>query len=103
MAKEIHVLRVIWPGHTPNRLTALADTIYLEASDLLGTDGPIKLETADRIGLSVEGLRSQSVASRYRSIVGRLRADVEKISSGQVESIGAHRAISLRLLDGRRI
>jgi hypothetical protein len=52
--------------------------------------------------LSVEGLRSRSVASRYRSIVGRLRADVEKIS-GEVEGIGAHRAISLRLLDGRRI
>ena len=28
-AKEIHVLRVVWPDHEPNKMTDLAETIYL--------------------------------------------------------------------------
>jgi hypothetical protein len=36
------------------------------------------------------------------SVTGRLRADVEKIG-GKVEGIGTHRAISIRLLDDRKI
>jgi hypothetical protein len=35
-AKEIHVLRVVWPEHTPNKQTDLAETIYLGPGDLTG-------------------------------------------------------------------
>jgi len=101
-AKEIHVLRVVWPDHQPNKLTDLAETVYLDADDLKGPNGPILLETAESIVLKVERLRSRSIASRYMSITGRLRADVEKIGAS-VEGIGAHRAIAVRLLDDRRI
>lgn len=101
-AKEIHVLRVVWPDHTPSKLTDLAETIYLEQAELQGTDGPIVAETADSIVLAVERLRSRSIAARYMSITGRLRADVEKIGA-KIEGIGAHRAIAIRLLDERRI
>lgn len=101
-AKEIHVLRVVWPDHQPNKMTDLAETVYLEVADLGGPSGPILPEIADAIALKVERLRSRSIASRYMSITGRLRADVEKIGAS-VEGIGAHRAIAIRLLDNRRI
>lgn len=101
-AKEIHVLRVVWPEHKPSKFTDLAETIYLNRADLAGADGPIIEKTADNIVLAVEGLRSRSIASRYMSITGRLRAEVEKIGA-TIEGIGAHRAISVRLLDDRKI
>src|SRR3546814_3825380 len=96
------LLRVIWPEHTPNKLTDLAETIYLDPKELEGPDGPIVAQTADTIVLEVERLRSRSIASRYMSITGKLRADVEKIGAS-VAGIGAHRAVAVRLLDGEKI
>lgn len=101
-AKEIQVLRVIWPEHKPNKLTDLSETIYLQTADLEGSDGPLAESTADTIVLRVERLRSRSIAARYMAITGKLRADVEKIGAS-IEGIGAHRAIAVRLLDDRRI
>jgi hypothetical protein len=101
-AKEIHVLRVVWPDHTPNKLTDMAETRYLTKSDLDGSDGPIAQDAASAIVLAVEHIRSRSIASRYMSITGKFRAEVEKIGA-TLEGIGAHRAISVRLLDDRRI
>src|SRR3546814_6954015 len=63
---------------------------------------PIVAKTADAIVLEVERLRSRSIASRYMSITGKLRADVEKIGAS-VEGVGAHRAVAVRLLDGEKI
>jgi hypothetical protein len=99
-AKEIHVLRIVWPEHTPNRQTEMAETIYLNASDLVASDGPIIQELADRIVLAVERLRSKSIASRYMSITGRLRADINLIGAS-IAGIGSHRAIAIRLEDQR--
>jgi hypothetical protein len=101
-AKEIHVLRVVWPDHTPNRATDLAETIYLDPNELIGVDGPIADRKVEQIVLAVESLRSRSVASRYMSITGKLRAEVERVG-GEVTGIGAHRAITIRLDDGRTI
>ncbi|MGN6065377.1 toll/interleukin-1 receptor domain-containing protein [Brevundimonas diminuta] len=101
-AKDIQVLRVIWPGHTPSRMTDLSETVHLEAVELKDPDGPIEEHKADEIVLKVERLRSRSLAARYMAITGKLRADVEKIG-GRVESVGAHRAISVRLLDNQRL
>ena len=97
-AKEIHVLRVVWPDHTPTKHTDFAETIYLDRAELSGADGPIVDEVADEMVLAIESLRSRSIASRYMSITGKLRAEVEKIG-GALEGVGAHRAISLRLPD----
>jgi hypothetical protein len=33
-AKEIHILRVVWPDHEPNKQTEWAETIYLDSADL---------------------------------------------------------------------
>jgi hypothetical protein len=101
-AKDIQVLRVIWPAHTPNKLTDLAETIYLETTELAGPDGPIAALAVEEIALRVERLRSRSIAARYMAITGKLRADVEKIGAS-IEGIGAHRAIAVRLLDDRRV
>lgn len=101
-AKDIQVLRVIWPEHTPNKLTDMAETVYLDAGELEGPDGPIRDVVAETIVLEVERLRSRSIAARYMSITGKLRADVEKIGAS-IEGVGAHRAIAVRLLDDRRV
>lgn len=99
-AKDIHVLRVIWPEHKPTKLTDLAETVYLDAAELEGPTGPIIAASAEAIALRVERLRSQSIAARYMSITGKLRADVEKVG-GTVEGIGRHRAIAVRLFGDR--
>lgn len=101
-AKDIQVLRVVWPDHTPSRMTDLSETFHLERADLEDADGPISEPKIGEIVLRVERLRSRGVAARYMAITGKLRADVVKIG-GTVEAIGAHRAISVRLNDDRRI
>jgi hypothetical protein len=101
-AKQIDVLRVVWPDHRPSVTTDGSQTIYLDQADLNAKDGPIAQQMADRIVLEVEKLRSRSIASRYMAITGNLRAQVDGIL-GIVEGIGAHRAISIRLVNGRRV
>lgn len=101
-AKEIHVLRVVWPDHSPTTHTDFAETIYLDRAELSGGDGPIVDGVADQIVLAIESLRSRSIASRYMSITGKLRAEVERIG-GALEGVGAHRAISLRLPDNSKL
>ena len=101
-AKEIHVLRVIWPNHEPNKMTDLSETIYLSSEDLENDIGPLTIGKIDEIALKVEIIRSRSIAARYRSITGRLRADVERIGAS-FEGVGAHRAIAIRLFDDRKI
>ncbi|HEX8443526.1 MAG TPA: toll/interleukin-1 receptor domain-containing protein [Allosphingosinicella sp.] len=101
-AKEIQVLRVIWPEHEPTKLTDLAETVYLDAAELQGPTGPIVAATAETIASRVERLRSRSIAARYMSITGKLRADVAKIG-GRIEGIGRHRAIAVRLFDDRTV
>ena len=101
-AKEIHVLRVVWPNHEPNKMTDLAETIYLEKEDLQEESGPVTSEKIGEIVLRVESVRSRSIAARYMSITGRLRADVERIGA-KFEGIGAHRAIAIKLVDDRTI
>lgn len=101
-AKDIQVLRVIWPDHTPSRMTELSETVHLDAAELKDPDGPIEEHKVDEIILKVERLRSRSLAARYMAITGKLRADVQKIG-GQVESVGAHRAISVLLPDNQRL
>lgn len=101
-AKEIHVLRIVWPDHTPTKQTDFAETIYLDRAELSGCDGPIVDEVASQIVLAIESLRSRSIASRYMSITGKLRAEVEKIG-GELYGVGAHRAIALRLPDNTKL
>lgn len=101
-AKEIHVLRVVWPNHEPNKMADLSETIYLDNEDLENDSGPLTIEKIEEISLKVESVRSRSIAARYMSITGRLRADVERIGA-RFEGVGAHRAIAIRLIDDRKL
>lgn len=101
-AKDIQVLRIVWPGHTPSRMMELSETIYLKAEHLAVPDGIIASGMANTIVASVEHLRSRSIAARYLSITGKFKADVEKIGA-TVEGVGAFRAIAVRLCDDKRI
>jgi len=101
-ATDIQVLRVVWPEHIPNKLTDMAETIYLDPGELKGAEGPIDDAVAEKIVLEVERLRSRSIAARYMAITGKLRADAAKIGAS-VEGIGAHRAVALNLVDGTKV
>ncbi|MFM2597712.1 toll/interleukin-1 receptor domain-containing protein [Vibrio fortis] len=101
-AKEIHVLRVVWPNHIPNKMADLSETIYLDDEDLENDSGPLTNKIIDEIALRVESIRSRSIAARYMSITGRLRAEVERIGAS-FEGVGAHRAIAIRLIDDRKL
>lgn len=99
-ATGIHVLQIVWPHHTRNAQTDLAETIFLEDHELGGDDGPIIDKTIDQIVRAVENLRSRSVAARMMSIVGKLKADVVAIG-GKVGAVGAHRAVPITLPHGK--
>ena len=88
--------------HLTSKLTEFAKTIYLNSNDLPDPEGFICDNKAKEIALSVERLRSRSVASRYLSIIGRLRAEVQKFGA-TIEGVGTHRAISVRLPDDHLI
>jgi hypothetical protein len=102
LAKEIHVLQVVWPGHVPARRSQYAEALQLESDDLVTPVGPLSDVAVDRIRLAVERLRSRSIAARHMSITGKLKAEAEGIGA-IVEGVGAHRAISVVLPNGRRV
>jgi hypothetical protein len=101
-AKEIHILRIVWPDHKPTRKTDVGQAIFLEKKELLGPDGPIAEPTIDQITLAIEVLRSNSIAARYLSITGKLRAEAKKVDA-TVHAIGANRSIGIRLESGKQI
>lgn len=98
-AKGIHILRVVWPGHSPSRFTDIADTRYLSNADIRRADGSLKTKVVDGIALDIERLRSRALAARHRLLSGRLAAEAESVG-GTLEGIGAHRAIAIRLAGG---
>ena len=102
LAKEIHVLRVVWPHHQPSRHTDMAETIYLDSQEMEAPEGPIVPEKADEIVVAVEWLRARSVAARQRSIGGRLRTEAQRIGA-TAEGVGPNQAVSLRMPDDRMI
>jgi hypothetical protein len=102
LAKKIAVLGVVWPGHTPERLSQLREPIYLENADLVGSGGPLTAPIVERICIAVERLRSRSLAIRHAAIAGALRSAIEEIG-GSVAAIGAHRGMKIVLADGREV
>ena len=101
LAKNIRVLRIVWPGHSPTRSISLSQTISL-AHDDLKHGGALKAAKARAIAVAVESLRSRSIASRYMAVTGCLDAELKKVDA-TIEGIGAHRAISVRLCDDQKV
>jgi hypothetical protein len=102
LAKKIAVLGVVWPDHTPQRLSQLREPIYLDRADLVGPGGPLTAPVVERICIAVERLRSRSLAIRHAAIAGALRSAAEEIG-GSVAAIGAPRSIKIVLADGREV
>lgn len=99
-ARDIHILRIVWPGHTPTRHLDIADGVHLTPDDLTRT-GTLKANVARDIAGKVESIRSRSIGARYLAIAGKFRAEIEKIGAS-FEGVGANRALSI-LLNGKRI
>jgi TIR domain len=102
LAKKIAVLGVIWPDHTPQRLTQLREPIYLDKADLKGPSGPLVDAVVERVCIAVERLRSRSIAIRHAAIAGAVRSATEEIG-GVVSAVGVHRSIKIVLADGREL
>ena len=103
LAKNIHVLRVVWPEHQPRKLNRFErQSIYLERNDLSGPVGPVVDERANGIVVALEGLRARSLAARYRAINGQLRIELEKIHA-TIEGVGTNHAVFVRLANDRRV
>lgn len=102
LAKKIAVLGVVWPNHTPQRVTQLREPIFLADGELLGPTGPLAADAVKKICLSVESLRSRSIAIRYAAIAGQLTSAASELG-GTIEAIGIHRSMRLKLADGRTL
>lgn len=101
LAKRIHVLRLVWPGHIPSRHLSLSETIYLTSPDFV-TGDQLNGGVIDDVVQRTEHLRSRSIATRHLELSGKLRVEVERIG-GRFEGVGAHRSMSLSLPSGKRV
>jgi hypothetical protein len=99
--KGIHILRLIWPDHTPSRHLNLADMVTLVSSDFDATKH-LSQARVDEVARRTEALRSRSIATRHMSISGRLINEVRRMG-GEFEGIGLHRSMALKLPHGKRI
>ena len=101
LALGVQILRIVWPDHSGSRHLSLSDTITLSNSDI-DTHKRLAPRLIDEAVRRAEALRSRSIATRQLEIAGKLRIEVERIG-GKFEGIGAHRAISLELPNGKLV
>lgn len=101
LAKEVHILRLVWPGRLPTRHLSAGETVQLSAADLTAAKTLVK-PVVDELIATVERIRSRSIAARFRTLTGKLRAEMERIGA-VFEGVGAHHAIAIRLPGGRRL
>lgn len=102
LAKNIAVLSIVWPGHTPERTNQLREPLLLKPDHLNGKRGPLKPQITEHIRLEVERLRSRSLAIRHALLAGAIRAGAEAVGGG-VEGVSAHRALTVRLPSNHRV
>lgn len=102
LAKGISVLRVGWPQSRLSPRTATASQVNLESGEIDNASGRLVDAALSRICTHLEGVRSQSLAVRNLNLVSNIRGSVERIG-GSVEGVGRHRAIYVRLADGRAV
>lgn len=100
-AKGIQILRIVWPNHSSSRHLSLSDTIQLVNADLTSANQLADAKIEDVVSRT-ERLRSRSIATRHRDLVGKLRLETERIG-GTFEGIGAHRTITCTFPNGLKI
>lgn len=100
-AKGILMLRVVWPNHTPNKLSDLAQTISLAQEDI-ETSGKITDNKVIEILVTAERLRSKSIAIRHLNMVSRIKTEATKLDY-TYEGVSMHRAVLLRNANSNRV
>ncbi|MCY4139476.1 MAG: toll/interleukin-1 receptor domain-containing protein [Rhodobacteraceae bacterium] len=93
----INILRIVWPGHTPERTSELSEQFALNQSD--SQSDLLRSQVLEEIIEKVEWLRARGVAARHNEITGKLKTGVEAIG-GEITGSGAYRSVSIRLKDG---
>lgn len=100
LSKGISVLRVGWPDSTPSTRTATASRVELIATEIDAVTGELAVAAVERISSQLEQVRSLGHAARQLSMIGNVRSAVERVQ-GQIEYVGLHRALHIRLADGK--
>jgi hypothetical protein len=95
--KNISILQLLWPGHTPSRYSALATPRVLSVDDF--ADGKLTEAMVDMLALQVEVLRSKSVALRHANLAGHIRSSIERMG-GSIEGVGLRRSLVMKLPSG---
>ncbi len=101
MAKEIHIFRLVWPGHQPTEHLDTGEMVKLSSGDFTQR-GELKEQVVDKIAVDIERIRSRSIAARFRTLSGKLSAEIARMGA-QIEGISAHHAVAIRLSRGRRV
>lgn len=102
LAKGVAILRVEWPDMTPSIRTATTSRAELLATEIDASTGRLTESAIERICTQVEAARSEGIAVRHVNMVGRIRNEIETIG-GRLQGIGPHKAVYLRLADGRDV
>ena len=92
----IHLLRLVWPGHSPEMQADLSETIRLSEEDL--AKDLLSESLLDEVLGLVERLRARGIADRYLALTGKLKTEVQTVDA-TVIGAGAYRAISVKLSD----
>jgi hypothetical protein len=93
----ISILRLVWPGITPEETAELSEQRPLTHSDF---DGPLlKADVLQDIVEKTERLRARSLAARHTEITGKLKAGAEA-AGAKIRGAGAFRSISIELQSG---
>jgi hypothetical protein len=100
-AKEIKVLRVVWPSDKQNSELNYSEDIFLKDSDF-NEYGQIADDILENISDKLEDVRSRSIAARAISITGKFRAAMKTIGANVI-GVGTHRAIKVQLQNGKFI
>jgi hypothetical protein len=96
LSMGIHLLRIVWPKHTPMRETELSESIYLGINDI--QENQLTKQILEQVSLDSEKLRARSIAARHIDITGKLLAEVEGVG-GVIIGAGAYRTIAVELKD----
>ena len=102
LAKNISVLRIGWPGVNPSPRVATAARIDLNDGDVDDATGELTEPVIGRICTQLEFVRAQSNAVRSLNLFSNLKLAIEQIG-GVVAGVGVHKAIYLKLPDGKDV
>ena len=101
LSKGIGVLRVQWPDSTPSVHTGTASRAEILAGEL-DAAGRLADSAVERICAQLEDVRSLSHATRQLSMLNAVQDAVKRVE-GQVDCVGANRAMHVTLRSGRKL